>query len=184
MDIAKCEFYKKVAVCYSKYFDSVVSHIRTIVFDDELSKEIAQECFLRIFSRSIKVDPDELGTKTYIFSIAKNIGIDYLRRQRMENSLLKEKYYSEAMPVFSPEINQPLEYSIFENEINRIVASSMQEFHEAKQYVFKETVVRGKGIANVSNRSSLSRYKIKKYHKEIVDRLREDLEEYRYKDKR
>ena len=184
MDDAQREFYKKVAICYKKYYGSVVQHMKNIVFDDELSKEMAQECFLRIFSRSIEVDPDDLSTKNYIISIARNIGIDYIRRRRMETSLLKEKYYSEVPSVLNSKLSEPPEDAIFEDEITGIITSSVQKLNETKQFVFKEILVRGKGIANVSNRSSLSRYKIKKYRKEIVDRLREDLEEYRYKDKR
>jgi len=158
----------------------MINHLRRIIFDEETCKEIVQECFLRIFSKSIALDPNSPKTKNFILSVAKNLAVDYLRRNRMENARLKEKCYLE-FPLNTNRIsNQPVEIEnkIFSAEISGIIKNSVRQFNALKQHVFKEVVIRGKGIADVSHKSSMSRYQVKKYYDEVVDRLKEDLAEY------
>jgi RNA polymerase sigma factor (sigma-70 family) len=156
-----------------------MNHVNKIIYDDEICKEITQECFLRIFSKSITLDPDSPATRSLLISSAKNIAIDYLRRKNMESERFKEKYYMEYPSDSDRRFNQPMENTIFEDEINGIVTSSMDKFHAKQRYVFHEVIVKGKAFAHVSKKSSMSRYKVKKYYDEVVGRLREDLAEYR-----
>jgi len=179
MYATQCELARKISSCYVKYYDCVVHHLSSIIYDVEVCKEIAQECFLRIFSKSIVLDPDSPNTRNFIISVARNIAIDYVRKKRMENARLKEKYYLEFSPNINRKSNQPIEKTVLGTEINKIVKSSVRQFNALKRYIFKEIVIRGKGVAYVSNKSSISRYRVKKYCDEVVDKLKEDLAEYR-----
>jgi RNA polymerase sigma factor (sigma-70 family) len=179
MSAVQTELARKISICYARYYNYVVNSLRKIIYDEETCKEIVQECFLRIFSKSIILDPDGPHTINFLVSTAKNMAIDYLRRKRTERTVYKEKYYLEFPSGLDSGLIQPFEETIFGGEINDIVASSMRKFHEVKRYVFKEIVIRGKGVAHVSNKSAMSRYKVKKYCDEVTDRLREDLAEYR-----
>ena len=178
VETSQQNFNKIISICYVRYYHYAVGYLRKYIHDDEICKEIVQESFLKILSKPITLDPDCIRTRNYIVSIAKNIAIDYLRRNRVEKARLKDKYYSETPYICNSEA-QPPECSIFEAEINRIVKSSMQKFHVRQQHVFKEIILNGKGVAQVSSQESISRYMVKKYCDEVVSKLKEDLAEYR-----
>ena len=62
------------------------------------AEELAQETMLNVWRKAAYFDPDRAGAATWIFTIARNLRIDQVRRERSEQAALHEP--------FEPEIAQ------------------------------------------------------------------------------
>jgi len=68
-------------VLIKRYLKSVYSFVRHFVRDDAGAEDIAQEVFVRMWKNLKKFDKKK-SFKTWIFSIAKNASIDFLRKKK------------------------------------------------------------------------------------------------------
>lgn len=77
---------------YDRYSDSVFSYIYVMVRDYQLAEDLTQDTFFRAYKKyhlfEKKAEP-----KTWLISIARNLTIDYIRKQKPIN-LLKELFQS------------------------------------------------------------------------------------------
>ncbi len=91
-----------------KYEKSVVGFIYKMVFDYEDALELAQETFMKVFS-SLKMYDPSYKFSTWLFTIARNKAIDFLRGGKYKNSYddrLKIKSNGQNMP-FSTDLKSP-----------------------------------------------------------------------------
>ncbi len=75
---------------YDRYYDRLLRFVWLKIRDEEIIKDLVQEVFLRIWNGRENLDPS-CSTKAYLFSVAQNLSIDFLRRKRFENSYLSEQ---------------------------------------------------------------------------------------------
>jgi len=59
------------------YGEEIYIFLRKFLKDEEIAKDILQETFLK----AMKVSLEEEKAKNYLFKIAKNLAIDYLRKE-------------------------------------------------------------------------------------------------------
>jgi RNA polymerase sigma-70 factor, ECF subfamily len=71
-----------LAAAYDKYAGSAYALFLRIVHDQGVAEDLLQELFLRIWHRSADFDPARGTLGVWIVSIARNMGIDYLRSAR------------------------------------------------------------------------------------------------------
>lgn len=67
---------------YKKYAARVYMLCIRYLGDPVLAKDLAQDCFIRIYDVIRKYDPDKSSLKTWISHVAVNYVIDYLRHKR------------------------------------------------------------------------------------------------------
>ncbi len=107
----------------SLYRDAVLSHISGIVQNSEDAEDICQESFQKCFKYLPTYD-SRYAFSTWIYTIAQNTSLDFLRKRRLPSSPLSElgREGSEndiSSPVLSPEENMINEQAI-ENLIKAI----------------------------------------------------------------
>lgn len=78
--------YKQIFV---RYFDLICRFLDTIVSNRQISEDLAQNVFMKIWQRRASLD-EHLSIKNYLYVLAKNAGIDYLRTNHLIE--LKEDY--------------------------------------------------------------------------------------------
>lgn len=67
---------------YNKYAAMVYVLCLRYLGDPVLAKDLSHDCFIRIFDKIRKYDPDKASLKTWISRLAINLVIDYLRKCR------------------------------------------------------------------------------------------------------
>lgn len=65
-----------------KYQERLINFVNNIIKDETFSEDVVQETFISVYKTIDRVDLKKKFS-SYIFQIAKNTGISYLRRKRM-----------------------------------------------------------------------------------------------------
>lgn len=68
-----------VAALYDRFAPLVFSLFLRITKDHAIAEDLVQELFLRIWNRAREFDPDRGSLSVWVLSIARNLGIDYVR---------------------------------------------------------------------------------------------------------
>jgi len=88
LEQVKAGSYKAFTQIYNHYFDLLYGFIFRLVRSHEMTTEIVQNTFIKVWENREKIDP-ESAFKAWIFKIAKNDWIDRLRVQ-MNNPLFED----------------------------------------------------------------------------------------------
>lgn len=72
--------YEAFNTLYSRYFDLLYGFVFAMTRSHDLSTELVQEAFIKVWINRQKIDPD-LSFKAWLYKIAKNSLLDRLRKQ-------------------------------------------------------------------------------------------------------
>jgi len=87
------------ALLVQRYQRRLVAFLGQMVGDIELARELAQEAFLRAWSALERFD-SKYRFSTWLFRIAHNLGIDQLRRRRLQTvSLYRQDHNGEELEM-------------------------------------------------------------------------------------
>lgn len=81
---------KKFEEIYKKWWGKIYSFILSKIGNSEEAKELSQEVFLKIYLNLENFNPN-FKFSTWIFKIAQNLSIDYLRKKQILKSELQEE---------------------------------------------------------------------------------------------
>lgn len=84
---------------YELYSRSIYGIIFSIIRDEEVSEEILQDVFLKIWHEASSYNPEKGRFFTWILNIARNASIDKLRSKEFKNSQMnvKGEYFSDIL---------------------------------------------------------------------------------------
>ncbi|SFW12923.1 RNA polymerase sigma-70 factor, ECF subfamily [Sinomicrobium oceani] len=84
---------------YELYSRSIYGIIFSIIRDEEVSEEILQDVFLKIWHEASSYDPEKGRFFTWILNITRNASIDKLRSKEFKNSQMnvKGEYFSDIL---------------------------------------------------------------------------------------
>jgi RNA polymerase sigma-70 factor (ECF subfamily) len=100
----------------------------------ELARELAQEAFVRAWSALERFDP-RYRFSTWLFRIAHNLGIDQLRRRRLQTTpLYRTDSEGEEVEVVVPDLDKDplghLENRALASELRQIIDGLRPEYRE------------------------------------------------------
>ncbi|HUO22503.1 MAG TPA: sigma-70 family RNA polymerase sigma factor [Caulobacteraceae bacterium] len=78
------------AALFSRFAPKVKSYLIKQGCRPEQAEELAQETLLTVWRKAEYFDPSKAGASTWIFTIARNLRIDALRRERRPDDLLDD----------------------------------------------------------------------------------------------
>lgn len=70
------------ATLFTHYAPRLKSYLRRLGANDASAEEVAQEALLMVWRKAERFDPTKAGAATWIFTIARNLRIDMLRKER------------------------------------------------------------------------------------------------------
>ena len=70
---------------YHRYFEMLYSFLWRKVEDENAALELLQLLFMRIWNNKKRLTPEK-GIKTYLFTVANNLAVDWLRRKQRAQS--------------------------------------------------------------------------------------------------
>ncbi|HOP63891.1 MAG TPA: sigma-70 family RNA polymerase sigma factor [Spirochaetota bacterium] len=171
----KQKFDREFEKLYEEYFSYLVKYLLTIVHDFSSAEDIAHDVFLRIY-KNRKIPPSDLARcKSYMIKSAKNMAIDYLRKQKRD-----ERKMRRVIPEWDEktDLSDNIENIVIEGCIISTVNEVLSDFPERNRKIFIEGVIENRCLNNLSAKGGLSRYKVRRIQTEIVYRLKEKLKDY------
>lgn len=120
---------------YMSFFVPVKDYLRSIVKDETLVFDLAQDTFITLWKKRKSLDPGQ-GYKSYVLTIARNTAISHLRRK---------KCFDKYLVNFEPPENDYMRQHI-EKDYWNITSSYINELPETHRQVFK--LKRWNGLSN------------------------------------
>lgn len=124
---------------FEKYSESIYAFALSITKVPYIAEEITQLVFLKIWEKRLRIDEHQ-SFKSFIFSIAYNQTISWLRKEKSEkrkiNSFVNTSSFS----------SNETEYKIEFNNINSLANQIIEKFPEKRKYIFK--LSREQGLTN------------------------------------
>lgn len=112
--------HKAFDTIFNKLFNKVVFFINWHINNLEESKDIAQNAFVILWQKRATINPN-LPIEGYLFKIAKNLSLDYLKHQKVKRRFQTEKVNLEHSII--SELNE-ISLELFDTEKYR--ASSLK----------------------------------------------------------
>ncbi len=91
---------------FNQYFKQVKNFIYYKLGDVDAAEDITQECFVKVWENRAKVKPE--SAKSYLYTIANNLTINQLKRQKVIYKFLsrKSKLEHNENPQFQMEVDE------------------------------------------------------------------------------
>ncbi len=155
---------------YRENIDPVVRFAGKFLNDLHLCEEIAQETFLRLYRKRIVLKPDIAKVRNYLFTVARNLITDHVRKRDVEEKRLIEAFYLEISP--EDLCCNELEEAFIEGEIIDALHESIEEFPEYEQEIYLGMTLNGEVFKEISREKNISFYRMKGIQKKIDDVIR------------
>ncbi len=154
---------------YRANYSFIVKYLCLIVNDFNIAEDLTHDLFLKIFkSRNAVITGGQ--SRNYLKMAAKNIAVDYLRKQVREDA--KTRKIISEIKEYDEAFYQSLENSIIDGEVISTVQDVLENFSESSRMIFISRVFEKKTRKQVSRERCLSSYCIKRIEIEILDSLR------------
>lgn len=136
-------------ILFDKYYVRLVSYINTYTKNEDNSKDIVQESFIKLWNNRATIEADA-SVVSFLHKIAYNIFIDRYRKQKRNQSLLDALSY-EA-------INESIEYEEESTKVQKIemVKKSVEELPPRCQEIFKMSKYEGLKYVEIAETLNLS----------------------------
>lgn len=156
---------KEFKYCYDEYFDAIRSYIYYRSGDEELSSDLAQEVFLRLFEKDFEFI--ESKTKNLLYSIANQAFLMHLRGKKVSDRHLQsiELRYENEDP------QQQLQYAELKKEYEKTLA----DMPEGQRVVFLMSRTEDLTYREISERLELSVKAVEKRMSQALNLLRKKL---------
>ena len=121
-------------ILVQRYQRRLAAFLSQLVGDMELARELSQEAFVRAWSALERFDP-KYRFSTWLFRIAHNLGIDQLRRRRLQTtSLYRTDSEGDEVEVVVPDLDKDplghLENRVLASELRHIIDGLRPEYRE------------------------------------------------------
>lgn len=128
---------------FDYYAPRVKAYLRRLGATDSLAEDLSQEVMLTVWRKADSYDPAKAGVGTWIFTIARNLRIDALRRER-------RPYLDPDDPRLAPEPEPPPDYHIETSCEEERVRSALRALPEDQAKVVTMAFYGGKSHGEIA----------------------------------
>ncbi len=162
--------------CYLKYFDCIKIYINRIIEDIHISEELAQDVFLIFFKKTDNFNPSSGRVRNFIYKIARNRSLDYIKRRKKEN----EKYSQIAIEdvIMDRQFYKDIEDTYIEGEILCTFYDAVNSFPPTKREIYFDRHYKKKQLVTIMKEYKVSKYLLKKIDHDLSMKIRDSLAQY------
>lgn len=121
-----------------KYERSLYFHIRKMIREQELVEDLVQEVFMKAF-HNLSTYSNEYAFSTWLYRIATNHTIDYLRKKKLKTLSIDQPYKTRdgEMEMQLPDTNFSTDEPVIKKERKNIVQDAIQNLPEKYKVVIE-----------------------------------------------
>jgi len=176
LEYVETGFDEQFSINYRKFSIVVIRFLKNIVYDRDICEELCQDVFLRVYEKKINLDPEAPQTLNYLFTVAKNMAIDYLRRRKSEEDKLRYMRLEEAH--MDRQFYENIENACMRGEIISTLRDTINSFPEEQRKLFIAKNLRNISKASLSKESGISLYLMRQIEGQIIGKIRLNLGEF------
>lgn len=159
------------AALFEHFAPRVKSYMLRLGASAAQAEDLAQETLLTVWRKADSFDPTRAGAATWVFTIARNLRIDAIRRER----LIEPGEPSEDVPSGDPRADTIIEMAQAEHSLRAALAGLPEEQAMLLRLSFFEDHAHG----DISERLGMPLGTVKSKLRRAIGRLRVALEEVR-----
>lgn len=134
---------------FHRYKSKMAQNAVRVLRSSELSQDLVQELFIRLWEQRSKIDTDKtLGA--YLYKIASNLAHDYFRKAGRDQKL------REQLLAISPVTYEPIEKVIYNKEDKLLLDKALSMLPEQQRAVFTLCKVEEKSYQEVAELLNIS----------------------------
>ena len=140
---------KDYKVAVQEYTKNLYRYLFKTLRDEEAAKDLTQDCFLKLWGNKEKIDP--LKIKSWLFSVAHNGMLNYLRSEARKTSIENQK--TESLPM------------VFQHdfELKEIIDLSLKELDPLQRSIILLRDLEGYNYMEIGEMLSLNESQVKVY---------------------
>lgn len=154
-------------VLFKEYFPALVNFINKYIDDIEVSRDIVQNTFLKLWKNRDKIEI-QTSTKSYLYQIAKNTMLDYIRMETKKKTENPESSIIEAIEDTSEEV--------FDGYLVRsLVEHSLKSVKSKQREIFILNKFEGLSYDEIAAYLNISKRMVDYNVNAVLKHLKEDL---------
>lgn len=161
---------------YRKYAKAITRYLERVVHEKDLAEDLCQDAFMKIFEKNIRLDPEASRTRSYIYAVARNTAIDYMRKRCLENDKIRSMHFEEA--ELDRRFYEDIGNAQLRGEIISTLSDVINSFPEEHRRLFLKKNFENHDAASVARDAGTSVYLYKKIEEELTRRIRDSLGHY------
>lgn len=158
---------------FREYYPWLVNYASRILHDAELSKDLVQETFYKLWDNQKLLDPS-LSIKAYLFKTLYTACIDQLRHRKVEarfiNEALQEFYFKEI--IQTPEA----ELKLIDSNIRELLQNATEKLPEKCRQIFVLSKFEGMSNKEIALQLNLSVKTVENQMTIALSRLRKEID--------
>jgi RNA polymerase sigma-70 factor (ECF subfamily) len=143
------------SLLYKLYLDNIYRYIFSICHDKQLSEEITQDLFIKIWENRAILATVTL-IKPYLYRSARNLLLNYIRKEQQQTKLISS--YQDIIPISGVSIYEKIAY----DQYAEITRNAVDLLPEKRKEIFKLRSDEALTIDEVAAKLSISRSVVKK----------------------
>ncbi|MDX2222929.1 MAG: sigma-70 family RNA polymerase sigma factor [Rhodospirillaceae bacterium] len=137
---------------FARLFDHYAPRLKSFLMrqgaDDTQAEDIAQETMLAVWRKAAMFDPAKASAGTWIFTIARNLRIDAIRKARRPE-------FDPDDPAFVPDPERPADEAMDAEQMGRKVRAALAELPEEQAAVVRLSFFEDKPHAEIAEQLAL-----------------------------
>ena len=150
---------------FGLHFNNLTGYVYTYVRDEEVAKDIVHDTFMTFWTNRKRLDLS-YSAKSYLFTLAQNYALNYLRHLRVV--AVNEREVTEWLESASDELEE-------HDERYARVEEKLAQLPDKQREVFLKCVVEEKKYKDVADELNVSLNTIKKHMARALKFLRDEL---------
>ncbi|WP_372368681.1 RNA polymerase sigma factor [Candidatus Uabimicrobium sp. HlEnr_7] len=122
-------------ILVERYSSRIINFLYRLCWHRELAEDLAQESFIKLY-RSLNRYETEGNFKAYMFTIAKNVWIDFLRSKKGKTELKKQAGDSEIIFENLKSTEPSVEDMVYYKEKLELLETTVNQLSEEQKMVF------------------------------------------------
>jgi RNA polymerase sigma factor (sigma-70 family) len=178
---------KEVEEIYKKYYDYLMSVFSKKTYNYDLSKDLTQDCFLHII-KQLEKNKDIVLTKSWIYKVASNFYIDYIRvNKKYKNNIslsnissfnnpsntYKNDYINVDTFIYQTN-NESIKTELYSN-LSDIILNLLKNYEQKE--IYTQYYIKGNTVSTTATTLNLERNFVYKTINEIKTIIKLNLKE-------